>query len=106
MVGGGCEELARQLLQRYPHSFAVPHKLTDRKPGKGDKELSSDLEYCKPDALAKMVASGQVLWSQPDATSGCSLAVTIEALNAVMASAQLPPLQHLLHCGKLVCAVL
>eukprot|EP00775_Hariotina_reticulata_P013032 gene13032-13161_t len=92
-AGGGCEELAHQLLQRYPHSFAVPRKLTDRKPGKGDRELTPDLDYCKPDALAKLVASGQVVFSQPDATSGCSSAVTAEAVNAVMASGKVPLLE-------------
>lgn len=84
-AGGGSEQLVQQLLQRYPQRFVLPRKLTDRKPGKGEKE-APDLEYCKPDALAKLVAFGSVVWSRQDAATGTAQAVTADVLHELAAA--------------------
>jgi guanylate kinase len=83
-AGGGRERLVQQLQARFPQRFAAPRRLTDRKPGKADKEPATD-EFVKPDVLARLAAQGQVVWSQPDtaAGGGSSLAVTVEGLQEV-----------------------
>lgn len=86
--GGGRELLAQQLSQRLAQHFAAPHRLTDRKPGKGEKELGPDVEFVKPDALARLAAQGQIAWSHQDGATNASWAVTVEALHAVMASGE------------------
>lgn len=70
----------QQLLQRYPHRFVFLKKLTDRKPAKGEKD-TPDLEFVKPEALAKLTAQGQVVYSQQDPVTGSSMVVTADALH-------------------------
>lgn len=77
----------QQLLQRFPQRFALPRQVTDRKSGKGEKEISADVDFVKPDILAKMGAQGQVVWSLQDA-AGSSTAVTAEAVGAILTSGQ------------------
>jgi len=86
-AGAGREQLVQQLLQRFPQRFALPRQVTDRKPGKGEKETSADVDFVKPDVLAKMGAQGQVVWSLQDA-AGSSTAVTAEAVSAILTSGQ------------------
>jgi hypothetical protein len=84
-AGGGREQLVQQLLQRYPQRFAVPRKLTDRKPAKGEKD-TPELEFVKPDVLAKLTAQGQVVHSQADAATGSTSAVTADVLHELAAA--------------------
>lgn len=77
----------QQILQRYPGKFAVPKKLTDRKPGKGDKDVPADIEFVKADQLTKLAAQGQLVWSQQDAT-GSTVAVTADSLNELAAAGE------------------
>lgn len=75
----------QQLLQRFPRRFAVPRQVTDRKPGKGEKEsASADVDFIKPDLLSKMAAQGQVVWSSQDA--GGTTAITAEAVAGLLAA--------------------
>lgn len=85
-AGGGKEQLVQQLLQRYPHRFALPRRLTDKKPGKADKDVSTDTEYVKPDVLTKLAAQGQLVWSQPDTATSVTLAITQDAMLEVAAA--------------------
>lgn len=87
-TGGGREQLVQQILQRYPNRFMVPKKLSDKKPIKGDKEVSTDMEYVKPDVLAKLVSQGQIVWSQQDPASGVTVAITAEALSELAAAGE------------------
>lgn len=75
-------------MQRYPNRFLAPRKLSDKKPGKGDKDVSADVEYVKPDVLTKMTAQGQLVWSQQDPASGCTMAITADALNELAAAGE------------------
>jgi guanylate kinase len=84
-AGGGREQLVQQLLQRYPQRFVVPRKLTDRKPAKGEKD-TPELEFVKPDVLAKLAAQGQVMHSQADAAAGSTTAVTADVLHELAAA--------------------
>jgi guanylate kinase len=87
IAGAGREQLIQQLLQRFPQRFAVPRQITDRKPGKGEKD-STDVDFVKADVLAKMVAQGQVVWSSQDAGGGGSIAVTLEAVTGILTAGQ------------------
>ena len=78
----------QQLLQRFPQRFAVPRPITDRKPGKGEKDAASDVDFVKPDALAKLAAQGQVVWSVQDALAGGTTAFTVEAVSSVLAAGE------------------
>eukprot|EP00882_Tetradesmus_deserticola_P025786 GHRQ01028352.1.p1 GENE.GHRQ01028352.1~~GHRQ01028352.1.p1 ORF type:complete len:220 (+),score=94.86 GHRQ01028352.1:141-800(+) len=79
-AGAGREQLVQQLLQRYSQRFVLPRKLTDRKPVKGEKD-TPELEYVKPDALAKLAAQGLVVHSQADAATSSTTAVTADVLH-------------------------
>lgn len=87
-AGAGRDQLIQQLLQRFPQRFALPRQVTDRKPGKGEKDAAADVDFVKPDALAKMVSQGQVVWSSQDAAAGGSTAVTVEAVNTILATGE------------------
>lgn len=79
----------QQLLQRFPQRFAARRQVTDRKPGKGEKEAGGEVDFIKPDVLAKMAAQGQVVWSAQDAATGSSTAITLEAVSSILASGEL-----------------
>lgn len=82
-AGAGCDTLLSQLLERFPQRFAVPPVITDRKPGKGDKDIPG-VEVVKAEALTKLMSSGGIaaVW---DDESGNRLAVTLEAIQALTA---------------------
>jgi guanylate kinase len=86
--GAGREQLVQQLLQRFPERFASPRQVTDRRPGKGEKEAGGEVDFIKPDVLAKMAAQGQVLWSAQDAAGGSSTAITSEAVGSIIAAGE------------------
>jgi guanylate kinase len=87
-AGAGRDQLVQQLLQRFPQRFAVPRQITDRKPGKGEKEAAADVDFVKADVLSKMAAQGQVVWSSQDAAGGGGTAVTAEAVGSVLAAGE------------------
>lgn len=71
--------MAQLLLTRFPDRVASPGRVTDRKPGKADKD-TPELQFLKPEVLAKMVAGGQMVVVVPDAAGGTSTGVTTAAL--------------------------
>lgn len=78
----------QQLLQRFPQRFSQPRQVTDRKPAKGEKEVTGDVDFVKPEALTKLVTQGQAVLSWPDAPTGgaSTTAVTAEAVNSILAA--------------------
>jgi hypothetical protein len=88
LAGAGREQLAAQLLQRYPQRFTPPRRVTDRKPGKGEKDAAAaaDVDFIKADVLAKLASQGQLVWSQHDAAAGGTTAVTAEAVSSILSA--------------------
>jgi hypothetical protein len=95
-AGGGREELVAQLLARYPNRFAVPRRVSDRRPAVagrgGEREAfsigsasASDVEVVKPEQLARMAGAGQLLVSMQE-SSGAALAIPVDAVVDVAAS--------------------
>lgn len=86
-AGGGKEHIIQQLLQRFPQRFAIPRQVTDRKPSKSDKDSAAEVDFVKPEVLAKMGA--QLVWSGQDPAASGTLAITVDALSTVLASGEL-----------------
>jgi hypothetical protein len=109
-AGGGREAVAAQLLSRLPGAFAVPARVTDRKPatppagpagsargssvsgtaasaagGAAAPAAAVDPEVVKPEALAKLAAAGQLAAQWQDA-AGAAVALTLDALKATAAA--------------------
>jgi hypothetical protein len=75
-----------QLLQRFPGHFSLPARVSDRKPGKGEKD-TVELEFVKPEILAKMATTGQLVMCLPEA-GGCQTAIKTASVEAIAAAGE------------------
>ena len=83
---GGRADIVSQLSQRFPCHFALAPRITDRKPGKGEKD-TPELEFVKAEALAKLAATGQLALCLPEA-GGSQIAIKTTSLEAIAASGE------------------
>lgn len=61
--GAGAVKLHEALLRMFPAAFVEPQRVTDRKPAKKEA-TSAAMSFVSPKDFVKLVAEGQLVWSE------------------------------------------